>query len=257
MQTIKAVLHLGRGKLVIGGETLAQVPRQTIELELEADAVRDLLAGGLQGVGVNDSETTTAEGQTSLVSPEVVEGRGVRGEGRTPTADIDRVADHYLQTMPVRSQKLGDDDRAIIRKALKVASVEECIRCIDACKASDYHMKTGRHEHRKGQKYNSVGHIFKPRPTRSETWRSRIDFWLDRADQAALGMADVPSADKAIVMQKVADVRAAHRVPDDTEAQERGEQAQAWLQRHGVQTIRDADGFPRFQRGPAAEAAPA
>lgn len=257
MQTVKAQLVLGRGKLVIGGETLAQVPRQTIELELEATAVRDLLAGGLQGVVVNDSETQTAEGQTELITSPGSRGVGVQGEGRTPTADIDRVADHFLQVMPVRSQKLGDDDRAIIRKALKVGSVEECIRCIDSCKASDYHMKVGQHEHRKGQKYNSVGHIFKPRPNRGQTWRSRIDFWLDRADEAALGMADVPSADKAIVMQKVADVRAAQRVPDDQESQERGEQAQAWLQQHGIKTVRDADGYPRFQRGPAGETAAA
>jgi hypothetical protein len=255
MQTVKAVLVLGRGKLVIGGETVAQVPRQTIELELEQTAVRDLLAGGLQGVVVNDSETQTAEGQTELVTSPSDRGVGVQGEGRTPSEDIDRVADHFLQVMPVRSQKLGDDDRAIIRRALKVGSVEECIRCIDTCNASDYHMKRGAHEHRKGQKYSSVGHIFKPRPQRGQTWRSRIDFWLDRADETALGIADVPSADKAIVMQKVADVRAAHRVPDDEEAQERGRQAQAWLSQHGIKTVRDADGFPRFQRGPAEGAA--
>jgi hypothetical protein len=261
MQTIKAVLSMGRGKLVIGGETVAQVPRQTIELDLDAEALASILAGGTykEGEEVNDRTATTAEGQTSLVNPDATGGLGVRGKGtqsdRTSTEDIDRVADHYLQVMPVRSQKLGDDDRAIIRGALKVASVEECIRCIDTCEQSDYHMKRGKYEHRSGRKYNGLGSILKPRTRRGETVRSRIDFWLDRADETALGIADVPSADKAIVMQKVADVRAAQRVPDDEEAQERGRQAQAWLSQHGIKTVRDADGFPRFQRGPAEGAA--
>lgn len=255
MQTIKAVLHMGRGKLVIGGETVAQVPRQTIELELDSDAVESLLGGTYkEGEEVNDGTSTTDEGQTSLIGSNGSEGSGVRGEGRTSTADIDRVADHYLQVMPVRSQTLGDDDRAIIRAALKVASVAECIRCIDTCEASDYHMKRGRHAHRQGRKYNSIGSILKPRRNRGETVRSRIDFWLDRADEAALGVADVPSADKAIVMQKVSEVRHAHRVPEDQEIAERAEQAQEWLSRQGIQTVRDADGFPRFQRGPGAEA---
>lgn len=253
MQTIKAVLHLGRGRLVIGGETVAQVPRQTIELEMDPEAIADLLQRGTIGGSSNDGTTTPAEGQTSLVSPEVTEGMG-SGEGRTSSGDIDAVEHHYLQTMPVRSQKLGDDGRAIIRNALKVASVVEVIRAISTCEASDYHMKRGQHTHRKGQKYNSIGSILKPRTRRGETQRSRIDFWLDRADEQALGMADVPSADRAIVMQKVADVRAAHRVPDDKEGLERGEQAQAWLEQHGIRVVRDADGYPRFQEGPAAGA---
>lgn len=256
MQTVKAVLHLGRGKLVIGGETVAQVPRQTIELDLDAEAVASLLSRGTIGGSSNDGTSTTDEGQTALLPKESI--GGVQGgPERTATADIDRVAEHYLQVMPVRSQKLGDDDRAVIRAALKVASVGECIRCIDTCEKSDYHMKRGKHAHRDGRKYNSIAQIFKPRRNRAETVRSRIDFWLDRADEMALGIAEVPSADRAIVMQKVADVRAAHRNPGQQETLERGEQAQAWLEQHGIRVVRDADGFPRFHKGPAAEATPA
>jgi hypothetical protein len=82
-----------------------------------------------------------------------------------------------------RGRELHPDDRKILREVLKVADPEEVDRAIRECEASDFHMKRGKHKNRPGGKYNSLGKIFKPRPTKGETWRSRIEWWLDRADE--------------------------------------------------------------------------
>lgn len=82
-----------------------------------------------------------------------------------------------------RGRELQPDDRKILRAVLKVADVDEVERAIVECEASDFHMKRGKHKNRPGGKYNSLGKIFKPRPTKGETWRSRIEWWLDRADE--------------------------------------------------------------------------
>jgi hypothetical protein len=82
-----------------------------------------------------------------------------------------------------RGRELQPDDRKILRAVLKVADLEEVERAIVECEASDFHMKREKHKNRPGGKYNSLGKIFKPRPTKGETWRSRIEWWLDRADE--------------------------------------------------------------------------
>lgn len=206
-------------------------------------------SGGLKGEGVEvDSENQRQQ---------VLEGSGEpfspfsKPEGSDAKAmAVNLVWAHYVKVMEPRSDIAGEDARRIIRNALKVATVEECKRAIDGCAASEFHM--GKNERQK--KYNKIGQILKGRPRRNETTRDRIDFFLDKADASALGIAEIPSVDAAIVMQKVSEVRHAHRVPDDQEVVERAEQAQEWLQTHGIQTVRDSDGFPRFERGPGAEA---
>jgi hypothetical protein len=82
-----------------------------------------------------------------------------------------------------RGRELQPDDRKILRDVLKVADVEEVETAIRECAASDFHMKRGKHKNRQGGPYKSLGKIFKPRPTKGETWRSRIEWWLDRAEE--------------------------------------------------------------------------
>lgn len=82
-----------------------------------------------------------------------------------------------------RGRELQPDDRKILRDVLKVADVDEVETAIRECAASDFHMKRGKHKKRPGGPYKSLGKIFKPRPTKGETWRSRVEWWLDRAEE--------------------------------------------------------------------------
>jgi hypothetical protein len=84
-----------------------------------------------------------------------------------------------------RGTVLHEDERRILRQALAAGTAAELKDCIRACAHSDFHMKRGVYakggaKERKGGKYNSLGHIFKPRTTKGQTWRSRIEFWLER-----------------------------------------------------------------------------
>lgn len=98
---------------------------------------------------------------------------------------IDSAFETYVAVMNPRGRgrELHADDRRILREVLKVADPPEVDRVIEECAASDFHMKRGKHKNRPGGKYNSLGKIFKPRSTKGETWRSRIEWWLDRADE--------------------------------------------------------------------------
>lgn len=101
------------------------------------------------------------------------------------TRRIDNAWGTYVVEMKPRGRgrELHADDRKILRDVLKVADPEEVATAIAECAASDFHQKRGKHKNRPGGKYNSLGKIFKPRPTKGETWRSRIEWWLDRAEE--------------------------------------------------------------------------
>jgi len=159
---------------------------------------------------------------------------------------IDRVWAVYVAVMNPRHKEAGEDDRLIIRAALKAGTPEELMTCIQTCEQSDFHMKRGQHAARKGGKHNALGKILKPRPRYEETQRSRIDWWLDRANPAAV--AGFPSADAAIVSQRQVEVQRGHQ-SGDSEMVKKGEDAEAWLATHGFETVRRrSDGFPTFRR---------
>lgn len=161
------------------------------------------------------------------------------------TAAIDAVWAAYVAVMSPRRQEAAPDDRIVIRNALQVATAEELEICIRECEKSDYHMKRGEHAKRVGQKYNALGKILKPRPRLGETQRSRIDWWLDRADSA--GSAGFPSADPAIVGQRQVEVQRGHH-STDPETVKKAKDAEAWLATHGIETVRRReDGYPTFR----------
>lgn len=100
----------------------------------------------------------------------------------------------YLLTFKKPLRKPQPDERKLIRDALEVGTVEELRTCFAACQASDYHMKRGKYRTRPGGKYNSLGGILKPRPTKGETQRSRIEWWLEkRQEQTVKEAPDKPS----------------------------------------------------------------
>jgi len=192
---------------------------------------------GADGDGATEPQTASAgapEAATLLPSRSEV------------SAAIDRVWAAYVAVMDPRQKQVGDDERLVIRAALKVATPEELIVCIVTCEESDYHMKRGQHANRKGGPYKSLAKILKPRPRREETQRSRIDWWLDRANSS--GVAGFPSADAAIVGQRQLEVQRGHQ-SDDPEMVKKADDAEAWLATHGIETVRRrSDGYPTFRR---------
>lgn len=99
---------------------------------------------------------------------------------------VDEVWEHFVKVFNPRRHEPDDGQRKIIRDALKVATVEECKRCIDACFASDFHQRRG-NGNIAGRKHNRIDDVLKPKRASAHgngyTQRGRIDFWLDRAEE--------------------------------------------------------------------------
>lgn len=201
------------------------------------------VGGERGGSGFKEEVTTTT---TPLLE---------RGSGGKPfdsqekvRRQVDEIWAHYVRVMKPRQALASDEERAVIRKALKVASVDDCKIAISACAASEYHMKEGVHANRKGGKYNKLSHILKGRRGK-ETTRERIDWWLDRAGERVF-----TSADPATVARHQQQVQRGHRFQGDQEMMERAERSEAWLREHGIETIRrESDAYPTF--GPLREEA--
>lgn len=146
------------------------------------------------GMSIGSTETST---EITPTNPPANSGEQSESSAPSPpaavrselTEAIEVVWGHYVETMKPRGRgrELQPDDRKIIRDALKVGDVAELQAAITACEASDWHQKRGEHASRSGGKYRSIAKILKPRPRREETWRSRLEWWLDRAEENAAG----------------------------------------------------------------------
>jgi hypothetical protein len=141
--------------------------------------------------------------------------------------------------MQSRNRDLDDEGRTIIREALKVATVEECLHAIDGCKASAFHM--GQNPRRR--KYNSLSQILKGKRaagvrSTGQTTRERIDFFIDLAEKAGLPSA-VVSADPARVSTAKVEVMDAWLYAGDESVVRRGEEAALWLAEAGIQVLED------------------
>jgi hypothetical protein len=105
------------------------------------------------------------------------------------TKEIDSVWATFVSVMNPRGRgkQLDAESRKLIREALKIADPAELSRAIEACGRSDFHMKRGKYKNRVGGKYNALAQIIKARRGRNETTRSRVEWWLDRADEFDAG----------------------------------------------------------------------
>jgi hypothetical protein len=158
---------------------------------------------------------------------------------------VDEVWGCYVLSMKPSSTIAGEEERKIIRAALKVASVKECKEAIEGCHASAYHM--GDNPRRK--KYNTISHILRGKRGKRTT-REQIDMLRDIREKAIeSGTAVVTSVDPALVAQRKDDVRRGFRLKGDPEAQQRAKAAEAWLKEHGIPTQRRADGYPLWPSG--------
>lgn len=161
------------------------------------------------------------------------------------TAAINVVWAHYAEVMRPRNTVAGPEERKVIRKALEVASVNDCNGAISSCAASEYHMKRGPYVHRDGAKYNKLSQILKGRRGQ-ETTRERIDFFLERAETngQAAGVPTSTSAKIAVAKRRVLD---GWQFPGDALVVSQGEEAATWLVSLGYRIHRDPEtGRPMF-----------
>lgn len=192
--------------------------------------------GRLVGVTIDVAEgeggTTGGERispqQQSLTS-DVAEGLGGgTGEGvPAPPDPIETVWAHYVAVMKPRNKVLDSQARAVIRDALKVATVVECCDAISGCKASAFHM--GQND--RARKYNRLSQILKGKRG-GRTTREQIDFFLDIAERAGarVGLQSaVTSADPAKISRCKQAVLDARAYPGDGLVVSRGEDAARWL----------------------------
>lgn len=154
---------------------------------------------------------------------------------------VDRVWERYAAVMEPRRKEPGADERKIIREALKVATVEECERAIDGCGASAFHMG----DNDKGRKYNALSQILRGKRGR-QTVRERIDYFIDLAEKGGRVTAQFPSEDRALVMERIAEVQRGHR-SQNADTVQRAKDAEAWLRQRGIKAVpRKSDGYPTF-----------
>jgi hypothetical protein len=111
------------------------------------------------------------------------------------------VWNHYVRTFDRsgRATELQSDDRRLIEEALEVGDVGELQAAVTACEGSDWHMKRGEHANRSGGRHSSLATIL--RPKRNETWRSRLDGWLERRSEQT--SASVPAFDPNAEMARI------------------------------------------------------
>jgi hypothetical protein len=145
----------------------------------------------------SQGETAKSHSETPLMEEPSVEPSGTKtptpssaaAVGSSKTEEVDGVWATYVETMKPRGRgrQLAADDRDVIRLALKVGDADELKSAIAACEQSDFHMKRGSFADRQGGKHNSIPKIFKPRRGKPETWRSRLEWWLDLFAEQLVG----------------------------------------------------------------------
>lgn len=215
--------------------------------------------GGFTSFTDSGTVTDPLGGKGGVVDPSTREGSG---EGAAPPFDtpsvpasrdgsqetrekVDRIWNSYVLHMKPASTLAGDEERKIIRDALKVASEQECCEAIEGCRASDYHMGSNPQQ----KKYNTLSHILRGKRGKRTT-REQIDMMRDiRGKAVASGHSVVSSVDPAIVGQKKNEVRRGHQLKGDPEAVERAAAAEQWLREQGIDTQRRADGYPLWPTG--------
>ncbi len=210
----------------------------------ESDTVA--AAQGERGVAVDPSTTEGgSRGNAPQLPFDAPPGPPSRDGTDQKRQEVDEVWGSYVLLMQPTSTIAGEEERKIIRAALKVASVKECKEAIEGCRSSDYHMGNNP----QGRKYNTLSHILRGKRGKRTT-REQIDMLREIRDKAvAAGHAVVTSVDPAIVAQRKDDVRRGFRLKGDPEAQQRAEAAKKWLAEHGIPTEYKPDGYPIWPSG--------
>lgn len=166
----------------------------------------------------------------------------VSGPPANAENDIERVWSHYVVVMGKRKRDLPAEERALIRDALKVATPDELCAAIDGCASSAFHMG----DNDRGKKYNQLPRIIKARRGHAETTRSRIEFFLELAENGPI-QPELSSVSGARVTQAKRKVLDGFDLPGDEIAQAMAAEAEQWLAEQGIRVKRSDVDRPTFE----------
>ena len=195
-----------------------------------------------------DSQSANAIYRRTVIEPSQKRQVGAASHADAVSHDVEVVWRCYVEAMSPRRLEIDADQRKVIRKALEVASADECCRAILGCASSDFHMGKADASRYQGRpaKYNKLSQILRGRQGR-ETTRERIDYFIDLHEKSGKGGGNLTSAEVAVMSDAKLAVQRGWRFKDDPEKVAAAERAEAWLVKHGVEVKRKADGYPTFQ----------
>lgn len=221
------------------GLVLGRVVGITIEAVPESVLWGDI--GGSTELGEDGTDETGGSG--GVLDLDSFGGHGNSQPDRdTLTRAVNAVWGHYVSMHKPRAAAPDGQQRAIIREALKVATVGECKAAINGCAASAFHM--GANERRK--KYNRISNILKGKRG-GKTTREQIDMFIEIAEKSG-SQSHFSSGGDAKVQRAKRDVLDAYEFPGDERAQQRGKEAKAWLEQNGWTVEYEDSGRPKFQQ---------
>lgn len=151
-------------------------------------------------------------------------------------AGVEEVWDHYCVEFEPARPALTPSRVRSIRKGFKEGFTTEDL------KLAVTGLRKWREQH-KGD--TSISSIFKTYPG-GQSLADRISFFIEVAESSG-GGGSFPSADPAIVEQRKTEVRRGHRSEDEGTV-ETATEAENWLSEHGIETVREEDGYPTFRR---------
>jgi hypothetical protein len=115
------------------------------------------VSASIPALSLEEEEEEKREERSSTSSPPEA--------GLTPpaamavAAEVRQVFEHWQRVMSSPRSKLDGNRRTAISRGLRDYGLEQCLRAIDGCAASDFHM--GRDPKTGGKKYNDLSLIFR------------------------------------------------------------------------------------------------
>lgn len=191
--------------------------------------------GGASTAAGGDPLATDATPGT--LSSEPSEGTNNSSSEDSALIEVRQVWDYYVAAFGPTRAKLGPNRIRGIKRALQEVEVSTLLRAIDGLKNF--------RAHRPGKtSIEAIWSTYKGTGSMVE----RIEFFASQAKGSTPGGKSFPSADPAIVAQRQLDVQRGHRFAEDAEMVERAKRSEAWLQEHGIETVRrESDGYPTFR----------
>lgn len=202
---------------------------------------------GQPGASPSMRETATAEGPSSLRSEADGDGFEMRVQDPPepsalfdePTEEDKQIADvwnHYCERSTPVSTELTVARKRMIRHALKECTVEECKLAIDGNRLSSWHRERGKHH---------LSDVF-GRPKPPTTLRAKIDRFIGDAQRSGSNLAPLASATMTGFAREMKEAVITAATYTSESAKQKGEEAVAWLDEHGIEVTFNDEGWPSF-----------
>lgn len=199
----------------------------------------------------DDTVTSGAESDVVNVTQTVIEEEPSKEPpSPSPEDPILVIFEHWCKVMDHPRAQLDFKRRRVIQGALKIATLDECLRAINGCATSDFHMARGEYKGR--SRYDTLSLILRN--------RENIERFVEMAPQTADPRAVDGGTSSALavrIREAKRTILAAYDLAGSDEAVRKGDESERWLAQHGIRVVRRAGERPAFVReqDPGAQAA--